>query len=89
MRTPDEMSPAELYDAYSAGAISRRAFVARLTAFGVTAAVAAAYANSASASNRAGAGGPYGPGLYDTDLYLYGDLYLYDDLYLYGDLDLS
>jgi hypothetical protein len=86
MRTPDEMSPAELYDAYSSGAISRRAFVARLTAFGVTAAVAAVYANSASATTTAGAGSPYGPGLYDTDLYLYGDLYPYRELYLYGDL---
>ena len=75
------MNPAELYEAYTAGGISRRAFVQRLTAFGVTAAVAAAYANSASAEEIAGGVGdsPPAPGLYDSDLYLglYGDLYLY------------
>jgi len=73
MQTPDEMSPADLYDAYVTGGISRRAFVSRLTAFGVTAAVAAAYANSASAETAA-AGGAVGsaPGLYGSvppDLY--------------------
>ena len=52
------MSPAELYEAFATGGISRRAFMARLSAFGVTAAVAAAYANSASADDFvASAGG--------------------------------
>lgn len=43
---PDDLNPAELYEALSSGAISRRAFIARLTAFGVTGAVAVAYANT-------------------------------------------
>ena len=77
MRTPDEMSPAELYEAYTAGGISRRAFVRRLVAFGVTAAVATAYADSASATGRGVPEGPFPPGLYD-DLYLYLYDYYYD-----------
>jgi hypothetical protein len=66
VRTPDEMDPAELYEAFATGGISRRAFVARLTAFGVTAAVAAAYANSASADDSlpSSTGSPVYPALY-------------------------
>lgn len=72
------MDPAELYEAYASGGISRRAFVARLTAFGVTAAVAAAYANTVAAEEPGlapGAGGYVDHG----DLYALYNLYdLYD-----------
>lgn len=59
------MDPADLYEAYASGGISRRAFVARLTAFGVTAAVAAAYANTASATEAGTSAAGQGQG----DLY--------------------
>jgi hypothetical protein len=82
VRTPDEMSPAELYEAFATGGISRRAFIARLTAFGVTAAVAAAYANSASADDSltSTTGSAVYPALYPS---VYPDLYpsVYPPLY--------
>jgi hypothetical protein len=73
------MDPAELYEAYASGGISRRAFVARLTAFGVTAAVAAAYANTVAAEEPVA-------GIAPSTVGANGDLYALYDLYDPGDL---
>lgn len=74
--------PGELYEAYAAGRIGRRTFIARLVGFGMSAAVATAYASSVGSVAVATGSGEYG------DLYsdLYGNLYgdLYGDLYAGG-----
>lgn len=71
------MSVTELYDAYASGKITRGAFVRRLTAFGMSASIAVAYANALARPSAARAEGGAG----------YGDYYDYYDYYdHYGDL---
>ncbi len=56
------MSKEELVEAYMDGRISRRTFVRRLIAAGVSAAAAAAYAAALPAQARGGGSGFYGTG---------------------------
>lgn len=78
----DDGSPGALYDAYAAGRIGRRTFIARLVGFGMSAAVATAYASSVGVASALQPARGFGD--------LYGNLYgnLYRDLYgnLYRDL---
>jgi hypothetical protein len=69
------MNPSELYEAYAAGAISRRAFISRLTAFGVGGAVAVGFASTIA---RGAAWGVADGAAGGSDLY---DLYALYDLY--------
>lgn len=80
------MAISDLFDTYASGGITRGAFIRRLGAFGISAAVAAAYANTLGAeAARASTTALDGTEGCQGDLYgsLYGDLYgsLYGDLY--------
>jgi hypothetical protein len=68
------VSVTELYDAFASGKITRGAFIRRLVAFGMSASVAAAYANTL--ARPALAGGTSGAGFAD-----YYDYYDYYDFY--------
>lgn len=68
------MTVPELYDAYADGRITRGAFVRRLVGFGMSAAVAAAYADSLARPSTARA----------EDALVFADYYDYYDLYAGG-----
>ncbi len=64
------MTVTDLYDAYAGGRITRGAFIRRLAGFGMSVAVAAAYADALARPSTARAEGP-GSG--------YGDYYGFSD----------
>jgi hypothetical protein len=70
-----EMTVTDLYEAYAGGRITRGAFIRRLAGFGMSVAVAAAYADALARPSTARADGP-GAGYSD-----YYNFYSYYDLY--------
>jgi hypothetical protein len=80
------MTVPELYEAYAEGKITRGAFIRRLTGFGMSLAVAAAYADSlVRPSNARAADAQSAAGVYDyydhPDLYSHPDYYDHPDYY--------
>jgi hypothetical protein len=69
------MTVPELYEAYADGTITRGAFIRRLAGFGMTVAVAAAYADSLARPSSARADDASNAGLYDYYDYYSLDYY--------------